>query len=388
MRIIDLRLEERDGGRRALATVIWERAARPPDTLFFEVGRDVAELLLPRPEAFALACLPFALWNGERRLHIEATLCPRLRDGLGQLVQLWAAHHGLAAGLRIEAAQGWRAPERAPRDCTASFLSGGVDALSTLQTNRLDYPLSHPGAIRACLFLFGTNAHHMGPDGPDQDRLRFYRQHGQRLEELGRQEGFTLLPLITNVRRLSPSYACWTRIGFKLATIAAAHLLTSRFTRVLFASDGAPLLQDIEALEVPLCSSAALDVLSDQAGVSREEKLARLARWPAGMERIQPCHLISLPRDGHLNCGGCEKCLRTKLSLLSLGLPIDGRTFAETSLGPLALLRLPLVSAGKVNLFRPLVAPLWRRGHHSLAVALAGRLVLARLRLAVRPPRW
>lgn len=106
------------------------------------------------------------------------------------------------------------------------------------------------------------------------------------------------------------------------------------------------------------------------------------------MERIQPCHLITIPGGGRLNCGLCEKCLRTKLSLLSLGLPISPLTFHEAALDPRALFRFPLVSPTKVDLFQPLVAALWRQGSRRLAMVLAVRLLLARLRLAVRPPRW
>ena len=82
---------------------------------------------------------------------------------------------------------------------------------------------------------------------------------------------------------------------------------------------------------MPLFSSAALEVLIDQPGLSRSEKLQCLARWPAGMELIQPCHLITIPAGGRLNCGRCEKCLRTKLNLLVLGLPIRSQTFADVA---------------------------------------------------------
>jgi hypothetical protein len=70
------------------------------------------------------------------------------------------------------------------------------------------------------------------------------------------------------------------------------------------------------------------------------------------------------------------------------GLPISSTTFEDTALHPLALIGLPLVSHAKVDLFEPLVTQLWREGHARLAMVLAARLVLARLRLAVWPPRW
>ncbi|MFO0075490.1 MAG: hypothetical protein ACK531_04350 [Cyanobacteriota bacterium] len=388
MRITDLRIESGPDSRRAAATVIWETRQRPAETLFFEAQGPLAEELQASPEAFALACLPLAAWAGEQRLRIEAPLCPRLTQGLRHGLAIWASVHGTVPHLELEAAGGWRPPARATPERTASFLSGGVDALSTLRRNRLDYPLEHPGSIRDCLFLYGTNGDQMGPCGPHPQRFAFYKAHQQLLQALGEQERFTLLALTTNVRSLCPSYACWTRIGFGPATLAAAHLLTNRLTRVLFASDGHGLLEGHEALEVPLYSSAALEVMLDQPGVQRQQKLALLSEWPAGLDLIQPCHLLTIPEAGRLNCGRCEKCLRTKINLACLGLPISGRTFTDASLQPGALLRMPLVSRAKVRLFQPLVPELWRRGYRRLAVTLATRLWLARLRLAVRPPAW
>ena len=62
------------------------------------------------------------------------------------------------------------------------------------------------------------------------------------------------------------------------------------------------------------------------------------------MELIQPCHLITIPVGGRLNCRCCEKCLRTKLNLLVLGLPIRSQTFADVTLTRQDQLSLPLVS--------------------------------------------
>jgi hypothetical protein len=388
MRITNLRLEDSPGGRRAAAQVIWEQAKRPTETLFFEVAGPWADRLQLRPEAFVLACLPSAFWCGERRLTIDAALCPRLGQGLHQLTQLWEAQHRRGSGLFIEPQAGWQVPDRAAGEFTAAFLSGGVDALSTLLSNRLDYPITHAGSIRACLFLYGTNAKQMGSDGPDLERLNFYRTHQKRLQVLAESESFDLLPIITNVRRFSSDYASWAGIGYVPATLAVAHLFTGSFTRVLFAANGMQINEDPEAVAVHLCSSAGLDAWIDQPGVSRMQKLEFLGRWPAWLELIQPCHLVAIPGGESLNCGHCEKCVRTKLALLSLGFVISPRMFADPQLKPLGLLRCPMVSHAKINLFQGLVRPLWRADLRGTALLLWLRLLVARLRLVVSPARW
>ena len=388
MRITELRLEDIPGGRRAAAQVVWEQTKRPTETLFFDVGAPWTERLQLQPEAFVLACLPFAFWCGESRLRIESALCSRLGQQLRQLIQLWAAEYRRSSGLLIEPEAGWRVSARAPHECTAALLSGGVDALSTLLGNRLDYPLSHSGSIQTCLFLYGTNAGQMGLDGPDLERFRFYSYHLQRLQDLAEREHFSLLPITTNVRRFAPSYQCWSQFGYLPATVAAAYLFMGSFTRVLVASDGQPLFSGTEALEVPCLSSAGMDVWIDQPGISRMEKLHSLACHPNWMELIQPCHLITLPAAGFLNCGRCEKCLRTKLSLLGLGYPISPAIFADPQLRPTMLLRCPLVSGAKISLFQGLVRPLWHSRLRGLALLLGLRLVFARVRLLLWPARW
>ncbi|MEB3350655.1 MAG: hypothetical protein VKO00_11640 [Cyanobacteriota bacterium] len=381
MRITNLRLEDSPGGRRASALVIWEQAKCPTETLFFDVGGPWADRLRLQPEAFVLACLPSAFWCGERRLWIEAALCPRLAQGLRQLIHLWTAQHRRSDGLLIEPEAGWQVPDRAARECTAAFLSGGVDALSTLRRNRLDYPLNHVGSIQACLFLYGTNGMQMGPEGPDPERFRFYRMHLKQLQELADNESFEIISIITNVRRFSPNYFSWSVAGYAPATLAVAHLFTGTFTRVLFAANGMPLNKDRELITVPFCSSAGLDIGIDQPGITRIQKLEMLSHWTAGMRLIQPCHLVTIPTGGSLNCGCCEKCLRTKLGLLSLGQPIRPSMFATPQLHLGMILRCPMVSAEKIKLFQDLLYPLWRVRQRRLVLLLWLRLVAARVSL-------
>jgi hypothetical protein len=118
------------------------------------------------------------------------------------------------------------------------------------------------------------------------------------------------------------------------------------------------------------------------------EKLKVLSHHPAWIELIQPCHLVTIPMAGFLNCGNCEKCLRTKLSLLSLGYSISPAMFADAQLKPLMLLRCPMVSQSKISHFQRLVMPLWHVQLRGLAVILWLRLLLARLRLMVSPAQW
>ena len=74
--------ERRDGAwRRISMDVAWEDSPATPQTLYFEAEGETAELMHPRADGFAIACLPLAEWMGEKRLRVEAPLCTRLRSG-------------------------------------------------------------------------------------------------------------------------------------------------------------------------------------------------------------------------------------------------------------------------------------------------------------------
>src|SRR3989304_1386032 len=83
MRIVDLRKVGQPGRARVAATVIWEEWERPPQEGSFECRGPAAEEMAPNPDAFLLACVMPAMEYRERRVRIEGTICPELRNGLG-----------------------------------------------------------------------------------------------------------------------------------------------------------------------------------------------------------------------------------------------------------------------------------------------------------------
>jgi hypothetical protein len=164
-----------------------------------------------------------------------------------------------------------------------------------------------------------------------------------------------------------------------------AHLFTGSIARALFAANGVKINEDSEAIAVHLCSSAGMDAWIDQPMVFRMQKLELLGRRPGCCDLIQPCHLVTIPDGGILNCGHCVKYVRTKLVLLSLGLAIRPCMFASPQVQPLRLLHCPMVSHKKVSLFQDLVRLLWRADQRGIALLLWLRILVARLRLVVSP---
>src|SRR4030067_1958090 len=82
MRIENLRSETRQGRARIAATVIWEDCNRPAEEVYFETEEQYADSLSCNPHAFLVGCIVPAMHYGEKRVSIDAEICPALRDGL------------------------------------------------------------------------------------------------------------------------------------------------------------------------------------------------------------------------------------------------------------------------------------------------------------------
>ena len=387
MKIRDLSVDEVEGGRRVSAHIVWEDCARPSQNLYFETVYPFATDLQPSSNAFALAALPAAVWAGERRVQIEGSLCSQFRDGLQAVMAIYSRWYQRCRPLRIEPLDGF-APTTRRRDArTSSFLSGGVDGLTALRANRLNYPNDHPESIRDCLLLFGANDFECTVDGPVPERLAAFRQVQARLTDLAESENFELIPVLTNTRLLIGDYECWTSVGFGAANVSVAHTLSRRFTRALFASDGNgvgvppgashPLLDQF-------FSTAAVQVWHEHAGWSRIDKLRLLAEWPTALRIMQPCHRIEVLPEGQLNCGRCEKCIRTMLGLLALGKLRQAEAFAAADVTPEMVEQIPVLSKVKADLLRQLMEPLKRVGRDDLVSAVRARIAAFRRREQIR----
>lgn len=377
MRIERLRREVADGRVRVAADVVWEDAARPPDVVFFETPERFGADLEASPEAFALAALPAAAWRGERRLRIDGALCPRLASGLAEVGAIWRRWRVPCRTVVIEATNGAAAPPRRAEPRASLLLSGGVDSLALLRGNRLGYPRDHPDSARDAIVLYGANGFEFADGRPVAARLAAYEEMLRRLGPLAVQEDVTLLPVRFNARWLLPGYEAWTTLGFAPMIAAVSHAFARRHTTVWLASSGVigELVAHASHPDLdPLFSSSAVEIRVGDPHVPRLEKVRRIADWEPARSIVQPCWQRSRRlADGRLNCGRCEKCLRTMLALLILGKLGECPAFEETDVEPSWLRRVKLPSELKLKLLLQLEGPLARIGRHDLVRALARR---------------
>jgi hypothetical protein len=319
MRITNLRIETQPQHQTVglAATVTWEDCPHAAVDLHIRTSAAFADALRLTPEPFVLAAMPPAFRAGEKRIAVEGSLCPELRDGLVTAMHVLAGWHDPKRRLpNLEPSQGFAPlPQAPPR--TGLFLSGGIDSLASLRHNMLDLPADHPHRVRDAWFVYGFD---IGRPGTPQ-RLEFFERARQSLEPAAHDAGARLIPVFTNLRELEPRGPAWPKEWVGAALAAVAHAFTPAVNRALIAAG-----PEIDHLGpsgthpmLDACySSSAISVVHYLVHLTKMQRVRLIADWPQGLRCVRVCY-EKWDSTGPLNCGKCLKCVRTRMALLALG---------------------------------------------------------------------
>ena len=388
MRIDRIACETIDDLTRLSARLVWEDSERREETLWYE-WPSLRDDITPAPAALLVAAFPLAIVTGERRVAMDSPVCAFLCDHLrnvGELFSQWFPPL-VSSSLEVPRATALPAPSDGRR--AALCLSGGVDSLAALVENHAAVAPGHPERFRDGLFLFGLNTYDFHEGTPIAARLAWYQEYGRRLETFSQRRGLTLIRIATNVRALYPDWAGWSDVGQASALAAAAHALPRRIHALTIASGGVgaggSIYSGSEPSLDPLYSSYSLDVRSVQATLSRLEKVRLIVQDPDALAVLRVCLTFDVPptasagemaEAAKINCGHCEKCLRTMLALIVCDALEHAPTFPVRDVKAHMLEGLQLDSRDprQVPLYRSMLEPLRRRGREDLADAIRKRV--------------
>ena len=314
---IDGRVETESS--RVSARIRWEDSAREPLDLYFEARGEAARDVRPDGNSLLLACAIPAMRHGERRIAIEGTVCPYLRDGILAAASLLEAWYGPRTVPQIEPSAGFGPPRPAPVRRAAAFLSGGMDSLDVFVRNGSSFPAGHPARFAEAIHVSGLP--YTGPPG-SPSRESFVARARRAATALARVLDVPLSFVRTNLGEIDRDFLFFRHEYFGSAYAAVAHLFSRRFTSVSFASaqhlgvrldplGSHPLLD-------PLYSSGALEFRHEGADRGRLAKGKALAPRPDLVAHLQVC-LTTPFGDARPNCGRCEKCLHTQIELRLAG---------------------------------------------------------------------
>ena len=378
MRIENFKTETRNDWARVAATVTWEDCNRPTREVFFETTGAAAQDLTCNPDAFLLATIVHAMHHGEKRLFIDAEVCPQLRNGA--LIALrwmrhWRRHDWYRANsplIEIEAKLRSHplTPQTPPR---AGFLfSGGIDSLATLRANHLSFPPDHPGYIRDGIFIHGFNFGRY----EDAEQVEAFKDLEARLQAFSQQIGLNLISVRTNLRHLDNDNPIWAHELQGAALSAVAHTLARRLTDVSIGSTYEISIMQPKGshpLLDPNYSSFNLRMHHSGLEYSRLEKTKLVADWDTALHQLRVCdktNALQTKLETEMqNCCECEKCVRTMTTLVALGKLEQASTFRvkDVTRNLLSSVKPDIKDSYRASCYTDLIAPLAAQGRNDLA---------------------
>ena len=265
-----------------------------------EVFFESSTPLQARPEV--LVC-PFLLpaMSQHADLEVAGPVSPQFLDNLSfvrrRAMDWWPQ---FSAGA-IRAPQG---PSMPSGPHSAMFYTGGVDSSYTLRQ-------LHP-QLRYAVFNEGF-------DIPLHDSARLLSVRNV-LRTTTNTCGVELLVVRTNLREHPLFNAISWEITHIAALAAIAHALGQQFQTMYVAASNIPppwgSAPDLDAA----WSTETMNIVNFSAELTRLQRVAAIARWEPLRGRLRVCWQNKTP---HLNCGSCEKCVRTQIQLHVSGAP-DG----------------------------------------------------------------
>jgi hypothetical protein len=332
MRITNLKLEHRKKRTRVSALVEWEDSDRQAKEIFIETVEDFGRDISDNPHAFLVGCIIPAIHFGEKRIQLEAEICPGLREGLKTVMALmkqWSG--GEYRPLTIETKISSAVRHSNGKRRAGMFLSGGIDSLASLRINKTNYPAQHPGSVKDCLLIHGFDI------GGVVERGMKYHVFERALAAMSRvaeDADVTLIPIYTNIRHLCDERDLWLNKFFGAVLAAAGHAFDSRLNSVFIASSyDLPNLAPCGShpLLDPEYSSFDLRIRHTDLALSRLDKLRIVAGWDVAFQNFRVC--LANVKD-RLNCGKCEKCVRTMTELVAIGALHKTNAFVENDVSP------------------------------------------------------
>ena len=156
------------------------------------------------------------------------------------------------------------------------------------------------------------------------DRVDLRRRAAESVDTVAAQFGVGVVHIETNLKPFLNTFVNWGLTGHGVAIATIGHLLAPVFERLYIASSvhfsdlfpwGTHPLLD------PLWNSEVLEFVHHGCGARRIEKVELIAGFDAALNNLRVCHwgLHSFEPGGAYNCGRCEKCIRTMVSLEAAG---------------------------------------------------------------------
>jgi len=372
MIISNFRIKTDGEHTRAEARVTWEEADQQAKTVYIETENAFAGDISCHPHAFLVGCFVPAMHLGERRLVIEGDICPTLKEGLKTAMAIlsdWSG--GSLKPLSLEAGTMANARYSGHARRAALFMSGGIDSLYALRINRKLYPAAHPGYIKDCLLVHGFDIGGVVERGM---KYHVFERAKKAMSAVAADTRVSLIPVYTNIRHLCDDRDLWLTRFFGAVLAAVAHAFDSRIGLAYIGSSyDLPNLAPCGShpLLDPEYASYDLKIRHRDVEVPRIAKIRAIADWDVALNNLRVC--LANVKD-RLNCGRCEKCVRTMLGLEAAGVLDKVTSFEGQQVSPELMENFSITIRHREHFYEELLEPLKRRGRYDLVAAIEEKL--------------
>lgn len=284
-----------------------------PETMWFTFPESYEPWISDRGDGF-LACILVSAMYFQEKVEICPTVSPRMAYNLDEV--MYIIHHRSGGKLSPTEIKyhnfSKQAPEKAADGVGMTF-SGGVDSFFTLWSNLpqnqpfQDARLTHGVFIQG---IFDLNFHHQ----------TYYNHWLKIYSQLFKENHLQLLQFRTNAGHFSHPWVDWVYevIPFLVGT---SMILSKLFKRFYVASSSERPREQINygTPTTQLLSTETLDIFYHGLQMNRLEKITAISEWDQARKHLRVCG--DHKRDITLiNCGKCEKCLRSIIALNILDL--------------------------------------------------------------------
>lgn len=316
------------------------------DDLFFKIPAKFQDFVFADASPFAAALLMPSMKLGEE-LVIDGSISARLHAGMTELVRIVA---GWDIGLQpINVKADDLLPDVTAPGNTGAFFSGGVDSFYTYLRHKNDeLPITH-------LLLA------KGFDISSRKNTQVWEATAHNIGLIAKEEQATVVEIDSNVRSLLDPVLSWTFSHG--GCLAAAALCLRRGIRQTYIASSAD--ADHQALRGShlsidhLWSTESLTFIHDGWEASRMNKIDwQIAQSPLALRYLRVCYMND---RGAYNCGKCEKCLRTMISLYAAGVLDKAETF-PSEIDPSRVAALPIAGYDDAVFHRENLTALETRG--------------------------
>lgn len=192
--------------------------------------------------------------------------------------------------------------------CLACF-SGGLDACFTAFRHAEGLAGAQNQQLDACLMVKGADIRR----DKEADWAGASRVARELVEDLGIPRFFTVE---TNFRDMRCAYG----MSYFSMLVACMRIFGRQYGHLMLGSDNCFRYFHLASGNNPVTnhflSSHGVEIITDGSEFTRTEKAAVVASWPLALRKLRVCYR---GEDLSCNCGTCEKCKRTRLNFLAVG---------------------------------------------------------------------